>query len=406
MQQVEERFARRQEALRQAQSDAFAAAQQLTRARNEINALDLQKQGNAVRLEKLSAEKIQLEEERAGWMRGLHEFAANVEAEKLNAQTQRGTVEERQARLREIQEELNARVAASRTSVCSNRPRSARGSTCSSNWRPTRGFRRRRARRAASSRASVLGSLADRIRVPDQFVVADRDRAGPSSATGPDRAAGVRAADPGRLAASKAGRASVAALAIRHTDESQLAFAGDMAPGDRARQRRSPGELATIVHALSVIRADPSVETLFGVVARPHVHRRRSRRGHGACRRTATRGCDFVTLGGELLNRHGVYTGGYLNGNGNGKAPASILGRKNQIADCRRDVRGSRNRWPKSAARKGALQSEQTELQAGLQQAQTELRKQEVAIATREGEFNALQNSAAAAASENRHRRL
>ena len=43
--------------------------------------------------------------------------------------------------------------------------------------------------------------------------------------------------------------------------------------------------------------------------------------------------------------------------------------------------------------RKGALQSEQTELQAGLQQAQTELRAQEVAIATHEGEFNALQNS-------------
>ncbi|MFN7139194.1 MAG: chromosome segregation protein SMC, partial [Limisphaerales bacterium] len=37
--------------------------------------------------------------------------------------------------------------------------------------------------------------------------------------------------------------------------------------------------------------------------------------------------------------------------------------------------------------------SEQTELQASLQEAQTELRSQEVAIATRQGEFNALQNS-------------
>src|SRR6185369_9896662 len=37
--------------------------------------------------------------------------------------------------------------------------------------------------------------------------------------------------------------------------------------------------------------------------------------------------------------------------------------------------------------------SEQTELQATLQQAQTELREQEVAIATREGEFIALENS-------------
>ena len=43
--------------------------------------------------------------------------------------------------------------------------------------------------------------------------------------------------------------------------------------------------------------------------------------------------------------------------------------------------------------KRGALLGEQTELQASLQQAQTELREQEVAIATREGEFNALQNS-------------
>ena len=46
--------------------ESFEAAQQLSRARNEINALDLQKEGNAVRLEKLSAEKVQLEEERTG----------------------------------------------------------------------------------------------------------------------------------------------------------------------------------------------------------------------------------------------------------------------------------------------------------------------------------------------------
>ncbi len=61
---VEENLRQLQETQRQAQADAFAQAQQLTRARNEINALDLQKQGNVVRLEKLSAEKIQLEEER------------------------------------------------------------------------------------------------------------------------------------------------------------------------------------------------------------------------------------------------------------------------------------------------------------------------------------------------------
>src|SRR5205085_2783884 len=81
--------------------------QDLTRVRNEITALDLQKQGNIVRLEKLSAEKIQLEEERTHLEGSLHEFAANVEAQKLNVHTQRGTVEDRQRRLGEIQEDLN-----------------------------------------------------------------------------------------------------------------------------------------------------------------------------------------------------------------------------------------------------------------------------------------------------------
>src|SRR6267378_3435854 len=50
-------------------------ALQVSRSRNEINALDLQHQGNIVRLEKLSAEKIQLQEETARLAARLEEFA-------------------------------------------------------------------------------------------------------------------------------------------------------------------------------------------------------------------------------------------------------------------------------------------------------------------------------------------
>ncbi|HKI69414.1 MAG TPA: chromosome segregation protein SMC, partial [Verrucomicrobiae bacterium] len=89
---VEDELRQKQQDLQHAQSEAFAAAQDLTRVRNEINALDLQKQGNLVRLEKLSAEKIQLEEERTRLETRLKEFAANVETEKLNAQNRRGTL--------------------------------------------------------------------------------------------------------------------------------------------------------------------------------------------------------------------------------------------------------------------------------------------------------------------------
>ena len=106
LQEVEDGLRQRQESLRQAQSTAFAAAQDLTRIRNEITALDLQKQGNIIRLEKLSAEKMQLEEERTRLEARLQEFTASVEVEKLNVATTRGSVEQRQNRLRELQTEL------------------------------------------------------------------------------------------------------------------------------------------------------------------------------------------------------------------------------------------------------------------------------------------------------------
>src|SRR6185503_8480434 len=102
---------------------------------------------------------------------------------------------------------------------------------------------------------------------------------------------------------------------------------------------------------------------------------------------------DYVTRGGELLNRHGIYTGGSLNGSNNGKAPSSILGRKNQIKELQSQLTALHEEVSEISRRKGALQGEQTALQASLQEAQTELRAQEVAIATHEGEFKALQNS-------------
>jgi chromosome segregation protein len=149
---------------------------------------------------------------------------------------------------------------------------------------------------------------------------------------------------------------------------------------------------AQIVPALSVVQSDPSVERLLkSLLGRTFIASdlatatAQIQNGHA--------GCDFVTLTGDLLSRHGIYTGGYLNGHGNPKAPASILGRKNQIAELQNLLAEIQERVAEASRKRGALLAEQTELQASLQQAQTELREQEVAIATREGEFNALQNS-------------
>jgi len=392
LQQVENDLRERQEQLRQAQSAAFAAAQDLSRIRNEITALDLQKQSNIVRLEKLSAEKIQLEVERTGLESRLQEFTASVEVEKLNVVTTRGSVEQRQNRLRELQTELQQASTAQDKFLHQQSDKRSRLTVLEQLEGSHEGFDAGAVAALRQSR-SVIGSLAERIRVPDQFVTAVENALGhhlqlilteqPSSAQ-------EILAD---LTANKSGRASVAALAIQqYQDEKQLAFVGEMSPGEKSAAAQNGLQSGQIVHAMSVIHADPSVEPLLkSLLGRTFIA---SDLGTATAQiQNGHAGCDFVTLGGELLSRHGIYTGGYLSKDSNGNAPSSILGRKNQISELQAELNELQNLVAEASRMRGALLSEQTELQASLQQAQTELREQEVAIATREGEFKALQNS-------------
>ena len=387
---VEEDLKQGQESLREGQAAAFAAAQDLTCIRNEITALDLQKQGNVVRLEKLSVEKIQLEEERTRLEARLQEFTASVEVEKLNAQTKRGSVEQRQNRLRELQVELQASSAEQDQFLQAQAEKRTRLKVLEQLEGSHEGFSAGTQAALRQSR-KVIGSLADRIRVPDSYVVAIENALGHHLqlvlTERPESAQQILA----DLTANKVGRASVAALAMEY-DAKQLAFEGDMAPGSGLAAIQNGLQKGEVIHALSVVQAEPSVEKLLkALLGRTFIASdlatatAQVQNGHA--------GCDFVTLTGDLLSRHGVYTGGYLNGNGNPKAPASILGRKNQISELQGELTEVQTRVAEMSRKRGALLSEQTELQASLQQAQTELREQEVAIATREGEFNALQNS-------------
>jgi chromosome segregation protein len=375
---LEENMAIEQENLRQAQAASFATAQQLSRVRNEINALDLQKQGNAVRLEKLSAEKIQLEEERARLEQRLQEFAANVAAEKANAQTQRGNVEERLDRLRQVEQKLSQTTQLLDDLLRQQAENRSRLTVLDQLDEAHEGFSAGTITVLRQSR-HVLGSLADRLRVPDRYVAAIETALGhhlQSVLTEHPEAAQEILAD---LNMHKKGRASIAALGLSRNGNSQPPLNSESLP-DGA------------MHALSVVDADADV--------RPLLSRLLERTLIVPDLKVATaawRACegefDFVALSGDLLSRHGIYTGGNGNGDTSTAAPSSILARRNQIAGLRARLVELQVQVNETSRQKGAWQSECTLLQAGLQQAQSELRSQEVAIATREGEFKVLENS-------------
>jgi chromosome segregation protein len=391
LQQIENNLREWQESLRQMQSAAFAAAQDLTRIRNEITALDLQKQGNSIRLEKLSAEKVQLEEERMRLESRLQVFTASVEIEKLNVATSRGSVEQRQNRLRELQSELQ-QSSVEQDQFLQRQAEKRSHLTVLEELEGSREGFDAGAVAALRQTRSVIGSLADRIRVPDEFVVAVENALGHHLqlvlTEQPESAQEILA----DLNANKVGRVSVAALSIGIPDDKQLVFGGELSLDEHKIAVQNGLKQGQIIRALDVVQTEPSVEKLLrALLGRTFIASdlptatAQFQNGHA--------GCDFVTLTGDLLSRHGIYTGGYLNGHGNCKSPGSILGRKNQITELQTELTEIRNRVAEASRKRGALLSEQTELQASLQAAQMELREQEVAIATREGEFNALQHS-------------
>jgi chromosome segregation protein len=225
-------------------------------------------------------------------------------------------------------------------------------------------------------RSDVLGSIADRLRVPPDHVVAVEAVLGHQLQVILTEQPDVATRILGDLRANKKGRASIAALGLVGSDD------GDSGAGE------PPVEGA--IAALAVIESDAAIAPLL----RRWLGRTWIVRDFSAA--TAAHGAsggrfDFVTLDGDLLTRHGVFTGGAAGASG--KAASSILGRKNQIAELQGELAALQARSEEAGRRKGALQSEQTTLQAGLEQARTELRQHEVAVATRQGEFNALQTS-------------
>jgi chromosome segregation protein len=377
---VEQELNQKQSALRAAQSAAFGAAQDLARLRNELTALDTRKQAQAARLEKLAAEKIQLEEERANLETRIAEFGASVEAEKAGVIAQRGTVEERQARLRELQQQLQA--AGQALDGLTRRQAEARSrlNVLEQLESSHEGFEAG-ALAALKGREGILGSLADRIRVPNgQHILSVETVLGRHLqlvlTEGPEAAQNILA----DLAAGRKGRASLAPLGWHSPEGGEVAVGAE----------RPAGVPEDAIRLADVVEADASVRPLINALLGGTWLVSNLDAASAAWQAAGGR-ADFVTAQGEMLSRHGIFTGGA--GNQNGKPASSILARKNQIAELQAALAELQEQVAEASRARGALQAEQTALQASLQEAQSALRAQEVAVATHQGEFNALQSS-------------
>src|SRR5262249_12179956 len=152
----------------------------------------------------------------------LQEFAANVEVQKLNAETQRGTVAERQKRLGEIQQELERAGQEQDQALQQQAEKRSRLNVLEQLQAGHEGF-------SAGSLAAlkqsehVLGSLADKISVPDEFVTAIETALGQNLQlvlTEQPESAHEILAD---LHTNKKGRASVAPLAFLQNGDGDFA---------------------------------------------------------------------------------------------------------------------------------------------------------------------------------------
>jgi len=345
---------------------------ELSETRDEFNALELQKRGNVVRLEKLSSEKIQLEEERGQLEGRLSEFKESVATDKLGVETHRGTVEERQERLQTIAAELGTTENELDDLVQQQAGHKSRYDVLQQLLESKEGYESG-AQLVLTKYEEALGSLAEKLQVDEPYVKAVEAALGSNLqlvlTVEPEMAREIL----NGLTDREEGRASIAALDLITSRNGH--FTPDSAP-------------IAGCSALSVLKVDdPFMPLAKALLERTFIVDNLAQATEAW--RAAAGKFDFVTLAGETLDNRGVYTGGTQNGN----CADSLLGRRNEISDLGIKLGELTPLIEEISRRKGTLLAEQTDLQAGLQNARSELSNREVAVATQQGEFNALEKS-------------
>jgi len=379
---VEATIGSKREAFRQAQSDSLAATQSVGKVRNEISALDFQLQSHATRLEKLSAEKIQLEEERSLQKEKLAEFSDTVEADKKAAHDQRASVEERQDRLKILQEEIRGAGERLDTVLHSLAEKRSQLHVLKDLESSHEGFSEG-AVAALKEADALLGSLADHIQVEEAYIPAIEAALGEflqvAITETPESAREIL----NHLQEKNSGSASIASVDMMK-----------MVANGHFLQRPTvfdPAFSPSGTPALSVLESDPIVQPLLDCLLGA-VYIVEDMASAVSAWKEAGRNVRFVTRKGEMLSPCGVFTGGGDVASGK-NLTTSILARKNKIAQLEEQVEAIQIEVTAASQHKGRISAEITSLQAGLQEAQSELKAREVSIATSEGEYRALKSS-------------
>lgn len=382
LRQIETEIAEKELALRDAQAAVFNAAQQLSNVHNQLAALELQQQTSAAQYKKLAAEKKQLQTQSDTVRAQIAEFNARIEQDKQHSQTKQAELAQKQKLLQELQlslqqhlqlqEQLRQQEAQLRSKLDLLEQLQAQYEGFSSG-----------AQAALRHAGSVLGALADKIRVPDTYVTAIESALGHYLEVvltdEPNKAQHILA----ELHRQQTGRASIAALALTPSQSTQL---------DQAMPLPEPDPAHQVLPALNVVEADPPVKPLVNALLGrtlivPDLQTAT------ACWLNSYAGFDFVTINGDMLSRHGIYTGGATNGNGNRPSPASILARKNQITTIRSELDKLQQELARTDQACNKLRCEQAALETELNRTLAELHSAELEIAKRQTDLASLQNT-------------
>ncbi len=384
LQSLEASLSARQSALRTLQNQLLGIAQKLSRLRSQINSLDIQKQGNRVRLEKLQSELTQNQEETTKLEQKIQDFNQVAQSDKEIGEEKRGRLQKLQSELGAFQSENSALSHQQEELFRQIATRKSRLNVLEQLQSSREGFAAGAAALLKEKAQGVLGALVDQIRIPAPYVNAVEALLGTHLqlvlSEKPESAQSIL----DHLRNAKKGTASIAPLnwgeALNSANDSGETSAPDFS---------GSGEAQPPVRVLDIVEAEDSVLPLLKrLLGQAWIvpDLAQAAKLWSSCPGR----CEFVTQSCEVLTQNGVFIGGSRK-----EIPvsSSILGRKNEIADLKKAIEKGETEIQQIKTAREKLLDQQKASQENLIRIQSEIRSHEMAAATRLGEYRALENA-------------